>query len=121
MSTTQRGRWYVPSTKIGRVLAGLYIVSAIAVLLPLYGIAFNQPVLLGPFPQAVTWSYVWFLIINLLLGAAYRYLFEPWAEHAQRYTDTLDAEEAETGAGAGGGTPADRPVADADVEQGGDD
>lgn len=120
VSTTESGRWYVPSTRIGRILTALYLVAAVAVLLPLFGVAFNRPVMLGPFPQAITWSYLWFGVINVLLVAAYWYLFRPWAESATEYIDSPEADTRRTDS-TESGDATETPIAEAEPDRGGDD
>lgn len=102
MSTINYGRWYVPQTTIGKILLAGYILSTLMVMVPLYGIAFNQPRLLGPFPEAITWSYIWYGVINLNLIALYVFLFKPWADQATKYAEGnefLSAEERQEPAG----------------------
>ena len=88
MSTAERtSPWYIPKTTIGKALLGLYLLALIAVSLPLYGIAFNAPELLGPLPETAAWTYLWFGVMNLVLIGTYYGLFKPWAEQATQYID----------------------------------
>lgn len=88
MSTGERDSlWFIPRTTIGKTLLAGYLVSLIAVSLPLHGIAFNDPELLGPLPEAVAWTYLWYAMINLVVIGTYYKLFQPWAVQAAQYVD----------------------------------
>ena len=69
------------------MLLGLYVLSLLAVSLPLYNIAFNDPELLGPLPETTAWTYLWFGVMNIVLIGTYFWLFKPWAEQATQYLD----------------------------------
>lgn len=91
MSTAERSSlWFIPRTTIGKALLGLYLVSLIAVSLPLYDIAFDNPQLLGPLPETAAWTYLWLGVMNLVLIGTYYGLFKPWAEQAIQYMDRWD-------------------------------
>lgn len=68
----------------------MYLVSLIGVSVPLYGIAFNDPELLGPLPETAAWTYLWFGVMNIVLIGTYYALFKPWAEQATKYMDEWD-------------------------------
>lgn len=91
MSTAKRSSlWFIPQTTIGKALLGLYLISLFAVSLPLYDIAFDNPELLGPMPEAAAWTYLWFGVMNLVLIGTYYGLFKPWAEQATQYMGGWD-------------------------------
>lgn len=91
MSTAeQSSAWFIPQTTIGKTLLAAYLLSLIAISLPLYGVVFNEPELLGPLPETATWTYLWYGVINLVLLGTYYGLFKPWADQATQYLDEWD-------------------------------
>lgn len=82
MSAANDWRWIVPRSIVGKILLGLYLIAFGAVLVPLYGLGFTRPTLLGPFPEAVTWTYSAYAVMNAVLILTYVYLLRPWAEEA---------------------------------------
>lgn len=87
MSSSNEGSWMIPRTTVGKSLLLLYLIAFIGVLIPVFGLAFDDPTLLGPFPEAVTWTYLWYGVMNIVLILTYLYLFRPWAEEATEYVD----------------------------------
>lgn len=48
--------------------------------LPVWGVFANQPVMFGPLPMVLTWSYCGFLLIMVAGLVLYFVEFKPWAE-----------------------------------------
>lgn len=87
----------IPRSRVGKVLLGILLLAFISTGLSVFGIIFNEPQLIGPFPEAVFWHYLWYAIMHLVLVATYFLLFKPWAERAA--DATIKTEQAETKSG----------------------
>lgn len=70
----------IPKSNIGKILLGMVLLSFIATGLSVFGVIFNSPQLIGPFPETAFWHYFWYGILHLVLVITYFYLFKPWAD-----------------------------------------
>jgi len=86
----------IPKSRTGKTLLVIVLLSFISTGLSVFGIIFNEPQLIGPFPEAVFWHYLWYAIMHLVLVATYFLLFKPWAETVKNNSKT-ERSEAKSG------------------------
>lgn len=84
----------IPRSRVGKVLLAIILLAFISTGLSVFGVIFNEPQLIGPFPEAVFWHYLWYGIMHLVLVATYFLLFKPWAETVDDYD--IRTEQTET-------------------------
>lgn len=84
----------IPRTTVGKILLFIILLAFLATGLSVFGIIFNEPQLIGPFPEAVFWHYLWYAIMHLVLVATYFLLFKPWSEGVEDFA--IKTEQSET-------------------------
>lgn len=87
----------IPRSKVGKILLTIILVAFISTGFSVFGVIFNEPQLIGPFPEAVFWHYLWYGIMHLVLVATYFLLFKPWAETVE--DSAIRKEQTETKSG----------------------
>lgn len=87
----------IPRSRIGKILLSIILLAFISTGLSVFGIIFNEPQLIGPFPEAVFWHYLWYAIMHLVLVATYFLLFKPWAEGVEDSAIKTEQTEAKSG------------------------
>lgn len=70
----------IPRSRLGKAFLAIILVAFISTGLSVFGLVFNDPRLIGPFPETVAWHYFWYGIMHLVLIGTYLFLFKPWAD-----------------------------------------
>lgn len=70
----------IPRSRVGKIFLAIILIAFIATGLSVFGLVFNNPRLIGPFPETVAWHYFWYGIMHIILIGTYLFLFKPWAD-----------------------------------------